>query len=144
MSFYEYDHGKEYMAHLAHDSDLMLAVTEIAKHNGIKVGSFTAIGALKNAKFGYYDQQKHEYQEIEYDRHCEIAGCIGNISLKDNEVFVHAHVVLSDDRGNTVAGHMLEGTVFAAEVHLRELIGPGLERKYDDVTGLSLWGVKEE
>ena len=53
-------------------------------------------------------------------------------------------MVLSDDRGNTVAGHMLEGTVFAAEVHLRELIGPSLERKYDDVTGLSLWGIKEE
>jgi len=142
MSFFEYRSGKEYMARMDHDSDLMLAVAELAKSNGVKVGSFTAIGALKHAKFGYYDQQKHEYQEIEYDRHCEIASCIGNVSLKNGDVFVHAHVVLSDEAGNGVSGHLLNGIIFAAEVHLRELIGPSLKRKYDDVTGLSLWDIK--
>ena len=142
MSYYEYKPGREFMARLEHDADLMLAVTELARNNEIKVGSFTAIGALKNAKFGYYDQQKQEYQEIEYDRHCEIAACIGNVSLKDGETFVHAHVVLSDNAGDSKSGHMLAGTVFAAEVHLTELAGPDLERKYDDVTGLSLWDIK--
>jgi len=142
MSYYEYKPGKEYMARLHHNADFLRAVTELAKNTQIKVGRFTAIGALKNAVFGYYDQQKHEYQEIMYDYHCELAACIGNVSSKDGEVFVHAHVVLSDDAGDTKAGHMLAGTVFAAEVHLRELIGPNLERKYDDITGLSLWDIQ--
>ena len=144
MSFYEYKLGREYMARLGHDSDLMLEVTELAKNNEIRVGSFTVIGALKRAKFGYYDQQKRVYQEIEYDRHCEIASCIGNVSLKNGDVFVHAHVVLSNESGKAIAGHLLNGVIFAAEVHLRELIGPNLERKYDDVTGLSLWDIKGE
>jgi predicted DNA-binding protein with PD1-like motif len=34
---------------------------------------------------------------------------------------------------------LLEGVVFAAEVHVCELRGAKLERKYDKVTGLSLW-----
>jgi predicted DNA-binding protein with PD1-like motif len=36
---------------------------------------------------------------------------------------------------------LFEGIVFAAEVHLHQLEGPKLERKYDEVTGLSLWGI---
>jgi len=67
---------------------------------------------------------------------------VGNVSLKDGEPFVHAHAVLSDEKGNTRAGHLLEGIVFAAEVHLSQLEGPKLERKYDEVTGLSLWDIE--
>jgi len=37
---------------------------------------------------------------------------------------------------------LLEGIVFAAEVHLRQLEGPRLERKYDELTGLSLWNME--
>jgi len=59
--------------------------------------------------------------------------------LKGGEPFVHVHVVLSDEKGNTKAGHLLEGIVFAAEVHLSQLEGPKLERKYDEVTELMLW-----
>jgi len=97
---------------------------------------------LKRARLGFYDQKNHEYREIKIDSPHEMASCIGNISLKDGEPFVHAHVVLADEAGNTKAGHLLEGIVFAAEVHLRRLEGPKLERKHDEVTGLSLWEVK--
>ncbi len=38
-----------------------------------------------------------------------------------------------------MGGHLLEGKVFAAEVHLVELVGKELVRKKDAITGLSLW-----
>jgi predicted DNA-binding protein with PD1-like motif len=144
MSFFEYKAGKELMVRIKHDSELIQSITEIAKNEGIKGGSFVAIGALKRAKFGYYDQKKHEYQPIEIETPQEIASCIGNISSKDGVPFVHAHAVLANKKGDTKAGHLLEGIVFAAEVHIRELAGPNLERKYDDVTGLALWQIKDE
>jgi hypothetical protein len=71
----------------------------------------------------------------------EVASCIGNISIKEGEPFVHAHAVLADQNGNTKAGHLIEGKVFAAEIHLTELIGEELVRKDDAVTGLSLWKI---
>jgi uncharacterized protein len=64
---------------------------------------------------------------------------VGNISLKDGEPFVHAHAVLSDDEGKVRGGHLLGGTIFAAEVHVTELLGETLARRLDNVTGLSLW-----
>lgn len=125
-----------------HDSDLVRYITELAKKEGITAASFTAIGALKHAKLGYYDQRKHEYSTIAISNPHEIASCIGNISFKNGQPFVHAHAVLADKEGNTKAGHLFEGIVFASEVHLSILKGVRLERKYDDETKLSLWSIE--
>jgi len=143
MGLFEYSANKELIVRLKHDTDVVQSITELAKNKGIEAGSFTAIGALKRAKLGYYDQKNHEYREMKIDSPHEMASCVGNVSLKDEEPFTHVHVVLADEMGNTKAGHLLEGIVFAAEVHLRQLEGPRLERKYDEVTGLSLWITEE-
>ena len=139
---FEYDTGRELLVRLTHDADLVQSITELGRSKGIEAGTFTAIGALKRARLGYYDQRNHEYREIKIDSPHEMASCVGNISLKDGEPFAHIHVVLADEAGNTKAGHLFEGIVFAAELHLRQLEGPELEREYDEVTGLSLWEVK--
>jgi len=143
MGLFEYSANKELIVRLNYDADLIQSITELAKNKGIEAGIITAIGALKRAKLGYYDQKNHEYREIRIDSPHEMASCVGNVSLKDGEPFTHVHVVLADEMGNTKAGHLLEGIVFAAEVHLRQLEGPRLERKYDEVTGLSLWITEE-
>jgi len=142
MGLFEYDASKELIVRLNYDVDLIQSITELARNKGVEAGSFTAIGALRRAKLGYYDQKNHEYREMKIDSPHEMVSCIGNVSLKDGEPFIHAHVVLADETGNTKAGHLLEGIVFAAEVHLRQLEGLSLERKYDEVTGLSLWNME--
>ena len=141
MSFRKLDVGRIMLIRVKHDSEIIKFVTELAKKNAIMTATFTAIGALKWAKLGFYDQEKHEYSETSLLTPQEIASCIGNISIKEGEPFVHAHAVLADQNGNTKAGHLLEGKVFAAEIHLTELIGEELVRKNDAVTGLSLWKI---
>ena len=141
MGFRKLDVGRNLIARAEYDSDLIKFVTELAKKNEIMTATFTAIGALKNAKLGFYDQEKHEYLETLLSSPQEIASCVGNVSLKEGEPFVHAHAVLADRNGNTKAGHLLEGKVFAAEVHLIELLGTKIIRKNDVVTGLSLWDI---
>ncbi len=136
---FEYDTCKELMVRIRHDADLIQSVLELARGKEIGAGSFTAIGALKRAKLGYYDQKNRKYREIMIEAPHELVSCVGNVSLSEGRPFVHAHVVLADEKGNTKAGHLLAGIVFAAEVHLRQLEGPKLERKLDEVTNLWLW-----
>ena len=131
--------GKELIIRLKPDTELVRSLTQLARNRGIAAGSFAAIGALKRARLAYFDQNVCKYRELAIDSPHEMASCIGNVSLKDGEPFVHAHVVLADEAGNTKAGHLVEGIVFAAEVHLHQLRGPKLERQYDEATGLSLW-----
>ena len=137
--FFEFRTGREVISSLEPDADLVLSMMELASREGIEAGTFTAIGALKRARLAYYDQCNRAYREIEIDSPHEMASCLGNISIKDGRPFAHVHVVLADEAGNTKAGHLSEGIVFAAEVHLRSLEGPKLEREYDQASGLSLW-----
>lgn len=133
--------GRIFLARAEHDSDIIDFVTDLAKENGVMTATFTAIGALKYAKLGFYDQEGHEYLETSLSSPQEIASCLGNVSIKEAKPFVHAHAVLVDSEGKTNAGHLLEGKVFATEIHIFELVGKTVVRKYDAVTGLFLWGI---
>ena len=133
--------GRVFIVRVEHDAELMSFIANLARKHHITSATFAAIGALKLAKLGFYNQLTHEYMEDLLVTPQEVASCTGNVSFKDGTPFVHAHAVLSDQNGSTRGGHLIEGKVFAAEVHLFELLGEKVERKKDDVTGLSLWDI---
>jgi predicted DNA-binding protein with PD1-like motif len=135
------DIGRNFIVRAKHDSDIITFLNNVAKKHGITTATFTIIGALKWAKLGFYDQDRHVYLENLLSTPQEIATCVGNISSKEGKTFVHAHAVLADRDGNTKGGHLLEGKIFAAEVHLLELVGEKIVRKNDAVTGLFLWDI---
>ena len=141
MPFAELHLKRSLIIRAEQNSELLQFINKIAEEAKITTATFTAIGALKYAKIGFYDQEKHEYQQITLDSPHEIASCLGNISIKDGKPFIHAHVVLANEAGSVKAGHLLEGVIFASEIHLYELKGPKLERNYDEATGLSLWNL---
>jgi len=131
---------KTFMGKLEHDGDLIGELTKICHDNKIKLGKVEAIGAVKKARIGYYDQDERKYNFIEIDRHLEITGLVGNVSLKDGKPIIHAHITLADKNGNAFGGHLAEGTiVFACEFYLTSFDGPEYNRGYDEATGLPLW-----
>jgi predicted DNA-binding protein with PD1-like motif len=131
--------GRCFLFGLDHDAEIVASITNLAERLGIEVGAVAAIGALKRAEIGYYDQGAHEYRAIEIDRPMEISGLIGNLSIRDGKPFLHAHATLADSVGNVMGGHLSSGTVFAAEVYLQELLGRPPERRHDPTTDLFLW-----
>jgi predicted DNA-binding protein with PD1-like motif len=82
-----------------------------------------------------------KYKDVDLSEPMEIVSLYGNISLKDGKPFVHAHVVLSDEKGNARGGHLLPGSspVFACEITIEEFEGPELIRGFDERTRLALW-----
>lgn len=131
--------GKSLLARLDNGAEIIGQITDIARTKKIEAATFYAIGALSRADLGYYDQKAHEYRVTPVEVPVEIASCSGNISLLDGQPFVHAHAVLADGQSRTWAGHLVRGSIFAAEIYLQELPGPRLCRTPDSVTGLNLW-----
>lgn len=126
------------IASLGHGADLLASIKEVAEENHIKAAVFWAIGAVRKAAIGYYDQKERRYVRISIDEPLEIASCTGNIARFKDETLVHAHIVLADRDGKALGGHLYEGTIiYAAELYLTEL-GLKLEREYDETTGLNL------
>ncbi len=137
--------GKVILRRLAPGGDLLEEISALARREEIKCGTVTAIGAVRRARIGYYDQKSRVYRERELEDPREICSCLGNISLREGEIFVHAHVVLADREGKTLGGHLCPGTeIFAAECRLDELLLRPPERVYDEETGLSLWPLPED
>ena len=135
---------KMFMGKLAHGADLLEEITEICIEQNICLGRIEALGAVQNARLGYYNQQDHVYHFFDLDQTLEITNLIGNISIQDGAPIVHAHVTLSDKDGHAYGGHLAPGTiVFACEVVVQALDGPSFERGLDQKTGLPLWKMDE-
>uniref|UniRef100_A0A831UCE7 DNA-binding protein n=1 Tax=Geobacter metallireducens TaxID=28232 RepID=A0A831UCE7_GEOME len=129
-----------FMGRIHHQADLIGALTEAARANGIQAGAIQVTGALRRAKLGFYDQWIKAYRELPFNKPLEIVSGTGNISLRDGTPFVHLHLALSDEEGKVFGGHAMEGcTVFAAEYVIMPLPGAAPVRVFDETTGLFLW-----
>jgi predicted DNA-binding protein with PD1-like motif len=124
--------------------DLLGEITDTCKRREISLGRVEALGAVERARFGFYDQRAHEYNYISVDEPLELVKLVGNISIRDHMPFVHAHVVFTDKIGRAYGGHLAFGTtIFVCECVIQKLVGPTLEREWDESTGLFLWPATE-
>lgn len=135
--------SEKYIGRLSHGADLLEEMTDRCKELGIRFGHIEAIGAVRKARLAYYDQAKQEYGHFEINEPLEIASLTGNVSLKDGQPMVHAHVTLSDEKGKTCGGHLAPGTIiFAAEIVIQSFNEEPLKRGKDEETGLPLWDIE--
>jgi uncharacterized protein len=119
--------------------DLLEAITGVFRELSFRKGAFTVIGAVTRATLGYYGVT-HQYSNREFHGMLEIAACAGNVSEKDGDIFVHAHIVLSGEDYQCIGGHLMPGTeIFAAELFATPVPGLPLVRRFDEATGLALW-----
>ena len=126
MLLKQYEQGRQFMAKLEYQSDLLEELNKICREENIKTGVINAIGAIITT--------------YAYDEPMEIVSCSGNISLKDGKPFSHVHIVSADRKGKCIGGHLVQGTaVFAGEVFVQELLGEDLVREEDEETKLTLW-----
>ena len=138
--FWEATAGRAFVGRLATGSDLVEEIEHYCAEQAVLAAWVTVIGAVRRARYAYYEQEEHRYLEMGSDTHHEISGFVGNVSLRENKPYLHAHATFADASGATVGGHLLRGIeVFAAEVTIREMADVSLVRQHDEETGLALW-----
>lgn len=131
--------GRILFSRLSEMEDLAEAVRLRAEKANVKAGGFILIGTLNNVVLGFYE--KGEYKLIPLDGPLEIASCAGNIALDEKgATVVHAHIIVSDDKGQAFGGHLMkESHVGAtAELMLIEAVDINLQRAFDQKTKLKL------
>jgi uncharacterized protein len=132
--------GRTWVGRLETGDDLVEEIERFCTEQKVRAAWVSALGAVKRASFAYYEQDERRYLELSSDEHHEIAGFVGNVSIRDDRPFLHAHATFAARTGATVGGHLLLGCeVFVAEITIREMTGVELVRTPDEVTGLALW-----
>jgi predicted DNA-binding protein with PD1-like motif len=140
MGSREFTRGRRVVANLPYGGDLLAEIAAVADRHGMAMAELRAIGALSEARLGFYDQQTRTYGEFHVPGAVELLALLGTVSRRDGATAVHAHATLADHVGACIGGHVAPGClIFACELVLQELVGESLEREYDEVTGLPLW-----
>lgn len=132
--------GNHYVIRLGKGEDIIEKVIEFCKDNGINSGHFSGIGALDEVEVGYYDEKKRKYHtKTLNEKHIELLSLKGNVSLdEENNIKVHAHVVISDAGLNARGGHLVNGKVsITCEIIFTPFEGT-LKRKHHERIGLQL------
>jgi uncharacterized protein len=138
--FWEARSGRTFVGRLQTGSDMVEEIERTCAEQGILAAEVTVVGAVQHAAYAFYEQRERRYLELASDDHHELAGWVGNVSLRDGRPFLHAHATFADPAGGTVSGHVLRGTlVFVAEVIIHEWTDVSLVRTHDETTGLALW-----
>ena len=127
----------DYFGRYEENEDLIAALLKFCGENKIETGFFTIIGAVKSSSFSFFDQKQKKYLQMDMDEEAEILNCTGNIALRDNKPFIHAHITLGDREVSAYGGHLVAAKVFSAEIYLKKF-EKVVHRKPDKSTGLNL------
>jgi hypothetical protein len=121
------------------DDEIASTLRQFAKQHRLAGSSFKAIGALSDAKVGWFNWETKKYETAaEIHEQVEVLSLIGDIALHDGGPEVHAHMVVGKKDGTAHGGHLLEAHVRPTlEVILTESPEP-LQKKYDPDSGLAL------
>lgn len=109
------------------------------KEKRIYAGFFTGIGAVDEAEIAHYIVDNKKYSSKIYKEPMEICTMTGNVSLMNNEPYVHAHITLGKENFTLIGGHLKEAKVHAVcEVYLVE-VSKKIVRKHNESLGLNVW-----
>ncbi len=132
--------GRTFVGRLPTDSDLVEEIERFCAENGVRAAWVNAVGAVRHLEYAFFDQSARHYIDLVSETHHEMAGFVGNVSLREGSPMLHAHASFGDEHGETVTGHIRKGTiVWVAEVEVRELTDIDLLREHDERTNLALW-----
>lgn len=139
----EFKLGRRFLGRLPYGKDLIASIENFCIASSIQMATFSVIGAVSSATLGTYDQKQHVYVTFTENVPMEIVTCVGNVTLKDKTPVIQSHIVLADEHGKIIGGHLFSETIlFAGEIDLQEMTGKPLERVYDNETGLMLWNLE--
>jgi len=131
--------GNYHVLRIDKNEEIIEALKKFCKDKKIKLGIISGIGAVSKAVIGLFKTGKKEFIKKEFNGDFEITALNGNISRMNDEVYLHIHVNISDEKLNCRGGHFSSGIVSGTcEIIITEIKGK-VSRKFNDDAGLNLF-----
>ena len=142
MKYKQFD--QSYFIFIEKSEWVMETLTNFCKNANIQNGQVSGIGAVKNIELGSYDLGNKSYIRRNFGSIYELVSFQGNITLKEGEPFIHAHITIGNYKMEIHGGHLFEMTVaVVGEFILRSFDGK-IFRKMNEEIGLPICNFPEE
>lgn len=132
--------GPSYVVRLDRGEEVVESLTALCRQENIRLGSISGLGAVNDVTLGAFNHDKFLFESARYTGTLEMASCVGNISTKDGEVYLHLHATVGNPVNNECHGGHLSRAVISltGEFILQSLEGT-VEREYSPEIGLNLF-----
>lgn len=121
--------------------EVVSSLLMLAKKENIKAGFISAIGAADLIEVGLYEVEKQQYQSKEFIGDFEIVSCLGNLSRKEGEPYLHLHLSFGDKDFHTYGGHLNKCRISGTFECVIDLTKNSIERTKDSETGLNIFKI---
>lgn len=144
MIFMQSRQSRRFIGRLNPGDELLTALTDTCRDNGIRCGEVRATGFLQDVVLEVFHHGQHRYRPLVLGAVAyQLTSFIGNISMLDDQTVVHVHATLLPDLGSgdstLIGGRLKEATVVALEFVLDTFDDFTLLRKLDEETGFEQW-----
>jgi uncharacterized protein len=103
---------RTYVLVLETGDEIASTLKQFAAEQNLSGSSFKAIGALSDARVGWFNWETKKYETAtEIHEQVEVLSLIGDIALHDGKPEVHAHMVIGKRDGTAHGGHLQEAHV---------------------------------
>ncbi len=128
----------QYLLRIEPNEETFESLIKFAEKNNIKSGFFYGIGACKECEIGRYNEKKKDYDWFKFKKQLEISSLIGNLTLKENHLYLHIHATLGNKNLKTISGHLKRLVIFPTCEIMFFVFNSKIERKYHQLTNLFL------
>ena len=130
-------HGNTFVVRLDRGDEVVASLKELALHENIKLAQVSGLGATDEFTVGCYSVQEQEYYPNTFTGSYEIVSLIGNITLLQDQFYLHVHMGCADAEGHMVGGHLTMARISGTgELFVTELPGTVHRQKDPLDTGL--------
>ncbi len=128
-----------YVIRIEKGEEVLSKLKELCKIENIRLGSISGIGAANKVEIGLFNTETKEYKTTVMEGMYEVTSLIGNVTRKEEEVYLHCHINFSDTSLKTFGGHLVSLYISATcEIILTEIKGE-VNRNFNDEIGLNLF-----
>jgi len=131
--------GSTIVVRIDRGEELMTSVKSLCEKEGVTLASITALGAVDHVIVGLYKVEEQRFLPNVFDGEMEMTSLIGNVTVKDGEVYLHMHANFADETGRVFGGHVTEVIVSGTcEMFIQKIDGV-IGRRMDNETGINLF-----
>ena len=132
-----------YLVRIERGEEITKALTTFLKKKQILAGTVMGLGGIADVELGFYDLSARTYLRKTISGNLELVYYMGNITLVDDEPFIHAHAVVSGADFHAYSGHFFSARVAVTGEFTVHPAGWEVVRSLDDYTGLKLMDISD-
>ncbi|MDR1235017.1 MAG: DNA-binding protein [Mycoplasmataceae bacterium] len=130
--------NNQYCLKLERGDEIIKSLQLFCASQKINSGYFSGIGATNNITLGIFDDKTKKYNSHTLKDALEITSLTGNISTLNNQIYLHAHINVSDHSLIVKGGHLNNAIIsVTCEIFLTK-VNKKLPRYFDKEVGINL------